>query len=147
MRYGSSRSIPKLDQAGDLVVGQSEGGEPGDGLVDLLRLAPLVAQPVYRLQGQPRRLGNGLGFLGDHPVEVAAEPLGDQLRLDRTDPLDVGMIGQVVGKPLDIQLQVVFHGLDLELPAVLGMCDPASGEDHRLVLAGEQAASELDLVA
>ncbi|BBO89848.1 hypothetical protein DSCOOX_30280 [Desulfosarcina ovata subsp. ovata] len=57
------------------------------------------------------------------------------------------MISQVVGKSVRIQLEVILHGLDIELTPVLGMGDPVAAEDNRFVLTHKQQARELDILA
>jgi hypothetical protein len=136
-----------LDQACHLVVGQTESGQPGDRSVDLPGLPPLVTQPFDRRQRKSRRFGYGFRLFNEHPVEIPAEAFGDESRLDRPDAFDLWMIGQVVGESVRIQLEVVFHGFDIELASVLGVCDPAAAEDDLLVLTHEQPARELDLFA
>ena len=128
-------------------MGEIESGQPGDRLVGLPRLEPLHAELLYGIQRQPCRLGDLSGIVGDDPVEIMTEAFGDQTGLDRADAFHLRVVGQVVGETVGVQIEVVFHALDLELSAVLRVCHPAAVQHNRFVLTGEEPSGELHLVA
>ena len=115
-----------LDKCCHLVVCEPERRQPCDHPVRPLRLEPFRSEILYGLGWQLRSLGDSSRLIGDYPVEIAPKAFGDKTGLYRTDALDVGMIGKVVGESVGVQVEVIFHGLDLELATVLGMCDPAT---------------------
>ena len=136
-----------FDQARHLVMGEIESGQPGDRLVGLPRLEPLHAELLCGVRRQPCSLGDLSGIVGDDPVEIVTEAFGDQTGLDRADAFHLRVVGQVVGETVGVQIEVVFHALDLELSAVLRVCHPAAVQHDRFVLTGEEASGELHLVA
>ena len=136
-----------FDQARHLVMREIEGGQPGDRLVGLPRLEPLRAELLYGVRRQPCSLGDLSGIVGDDPVEIMTEAFGDQTGLSRADAFHLRVVGQVVGETVGVQIEVVFHALDLELSAVLRVGHPAAVQHDRFVLTGEEPPGELHLVA
>ena len=131
-----------IDQTRDLMVREAVGCQLSQRPVDLSGLLPFLPQPLDRRQGQLRSLGNGLRLFDNGPVEIFAEAFGDPFRLDRSDPLDVRMVSQVVGQAFPVQFQVVDHAVNFQLLSVLGMGDPAALENDLVPLAGEELTGE-----
>ena len=100
-----------------------------------------------RGQGQLCSLSDDLRLFDDDPVEIFAEAFGDPLGLDRADPLDVRVVGQIVGQAVGVEFEVVGKRLDLELAPVLGMRDPAALENDLILLAGVEFAREGNFIA
>ena len=107
-------------------MGEPEGCQPGDCLIGLLRFEPLSAEVLYGMERQPYCLCNLFWFISDNPVKIVAEEFGDQAGFDRADAFHLRVVGQVIGKTVGIQIEVVFHGIDCELPAEFGMGYPAA---------------------
>ena len=131
-----------LDQTRHLIVGEAVSRQLSERLVDRAGLLPFLPQPLDRRQGQPHGFGDRFWLFDDDPVEIPTEAFGDPLRLDRSDPFDVRVVGQVVGQTLRIQFEVIGHGVDLKLGSVLGVGDPAALENDLVLLAGEELPGE-----